>query len=77
MEPASRLGLWLVCGLWLLACGLTPAEGCGRGSIFIQNNGYRQILVAIGEDVPETKGLVERIKEVFTRTSAMLHQATR
>ena len=52
-------------------------HGYGKGSITIENNGYRGILIAIHEDVTENWSLVERIKEVFTSASAFLYSATR
>lgn len=51
--------------------------GCGRGSVFLKNNGYRQVLIAVGEDVTEDHTLIERIKQVFTDTSALLYNVTR
>ena len=52
-------------------------EGCGRGSIKIQNNGYKDVLIAIGDKVPEDSSLIDKIKEVFTDASALLYTATR
>ena len=70
------LHLVLVLGGSLLLLA-PPVAGCGRGAMLIDKNGYRQVVIAVGEDVPETPRLVDRIKEVFTATSQRLHQATR
>ena len=62
-------------GLLSLSSDLTFA--CGRGSINIENNGYRDILIAIADDVPEDPELIERIQYVFTEASAFLYKITR
>ncbi len=48
-----------------------------RGSMFIENNEYQNMLIAISENVKEDEDLVTRIKEVFTEASQFLYQATR
>ena len=52
-------------------------EGCGRGAIKIQNNGYKDVVVAVGDKVAEDSHLLDRIKQVFTEASALLYSATR
>ena len=52
-------------------------SACGRGAIYIMDNEYRQMLIAISEAVPENPDLVTRIQEVFTAASARLYQATK
>lgn len=54
-----------------------PAASCGRGSIYIINNEYRQILIAIAENVPENPTLLDRIRDVFTEASEFLFRSTR
>ena len=51
--------------------------GCGRGSVFLRQNGYLQVLVAIDDEVTEDARLVERIREVFTNASRLLYQMSR
>lgn len=41
------------------------------------NRGYRDVLIAIGEAVPEDPMLIEKIKTVFTDFSSFLYQATK
>ena len=52
-------------------------SACGRGAIYIMDNEYRQVLIAISETVPENPDIVTRIREVFTAASARLYQATK
>lgn len=47
---------------------------CG---ITIENNGYRNIVIAISDDVPEDTALLDKIREVFTAASQALYTATR
>lgn len=53
------------------------AETDERGSIYFENNGYRQILIGISDNVPEDTVLLDRIKDVFTKASAFLHEITK
>ena len=75
MEGA-RADVWGVRFVLLIAA-VSSVHGCGRGAITIKDNGYRGILVAIDENVAEETRLIDRIKDVFTSTSAFLYQATR
>lgn len=43
----------------------------------LTNNGYNNLVVAIGEDVPEDSSLIEQIKTVMTNASAYMYTATR
>ena len=61
---------------FLLLFGIT-CECCGRGSIKIQNNGYRGILIAISERVPEDELLIYKLKQAFVEASSLLYTATR
>ncbi|CAH1799912.1 unnamed protein product [Owenia fusiformis] len=61
----------------LISTVLLGVESCGRGTIFLKDNEYRQTLIAIGDGVQEDPALIERIKTVFTDASALLYQVTR
>ena len=52
-------------------------NACGRGAITIKDNGYKNILVAIDDQVPEDANLVERIKKMFTDASQLLYKMSR
>lgn len=56
---------------------LTSVKACGRGSMYISNNEYHNMLIAISETVDEDETLLTRIKEVFTQASEFLYRATR
>ena len=72
-----KLFMYLLnCSLILTSLALI-SEGCGRGAIKIQNNGYKDVVVAIGDKVAEDSHLLDRIKQVFTEASAVLYTATR
>ena len=45
--------------------------------ITIDSNGYRNLLIAISDDVDEDTTLVTRLRDVFTAASEMLYTATR
>ena len=55
----------------------SQVEACGRGSMYISNNGYKGMLISISENVDEDPNLITRIREVFTEASAFLYKATR
>ena len=61
----------------VLVVSTSEVQGCGRGSIYIENNQYKQVLVAIGHNVTEDIRIIDRIKEIFTEASAFLYQATK
>ena len=50
---------------------------CGRSNVFLKDNGYRHLLVAIDDKVEEDPRLVDRIKEVLTNASRLLYQMSR
>ena len=56
---------------------ISPALGCGRGSIFIENNQYKNVLIAIADQVPEDENLIYAIMDVFTQASEYLYHATK
>jgi len=45
--------------------------------VYLLNNEYHNIVIAINENVPENPQLLERIKEIFTESSALLYEITR
>ena len=49
----------------------------GRGSVYLENNGYRNILITIGDQVQEDPKLIDMIKQLFTDASQFLYDATR
>jgi len=67
----------LPCVLVFLVLCVSPVFGCGRGSIYIENNQYKQILVAIGHNVTEDIRIVNRIKQILTDASAFLYRITK
>lgn len=74
-----RLGKVAIVAIFLVVSTgqWSVSEACGRQAIYLKNNGYRQILLAISDNVPEDSALLERIKEVFTKASAFLYQITK
>ncbi|KAK7097266.1 calcium-activated chloride channel regulator 3A-1-like [Littorina saxatilis] len=50
---------------------------CGRGTVFLRDNGYQRLLVAIDDEVGEDARLVQRIKDVFVNASRLLFQMSR
>ena len=73
MDVYCRVALAVLCALALVS----GTNGCGRGSIYLMNNEYKQVLIAIGPQVPENPALIQKLKDVFTKASAFLYQATR
>ncbi len=45
--------------------------------IQLEKNGYKNILIAIGEDVAENYELIERIKTTYTEASSLLFNVTK
>lgn len=45
-------------------------------SVTVENGGYKNIVVAIGDKVPEDANLIQRLKDDFTEASRFLFQAT-
>ncbi len=52
-------------------------SGLANGQVTLTNNGYQQLVVAIGENVAEDFSLVDRIKSVMTNASSYLYTATK
>ena len=75
--PETRTPLAFLLLVTLAGQLLPEAQGCGRGSVYITNNEYRQILIAISDNVPENSRLLTRITEIFTEASAFLYQVTK
>ena len=69
-------GYIVLLGAYVLLA-LTSVKACGRGSMYISNNEYHDMLIAISETVDEDETLVTRIKEIFTQASEFLYRATR
>ncbi|XP_076810328.1 calcium-activated chloride channel regulator 1-like [Clavelina lepadiformis] len=69
----------LPAGLWFILCLLTSFYGLGLSSsaVTISNNGYSGLLIAINPEVPESSGLIDAIKEVWTNASKALYTATK
>ena len=55
------------------ACSIYKKES----KIELEKNGYKNILVGIGDDVDESIELIERIKETFTSASHFLFSVTK
>ncbi len=45
--------------------------------IQLEKNGYKNILIAIGEDVAENYDLIDRIKSAYTEASSLLFNVTK
>nr|XP_006816547.1 PREDICTED: epithelial chloride channel protein-like [Saccoglossus kowalevskii] len=71
----TTAGLWLV--TVVLFVQISAVENCSRSRVTLQNNEYRNIVIAINENVPEDPHLLDRIREIFTKASAFLYKATR
>ena len=50
---------------------------CGVDKLHITDNGYKNIIVVVGDDVTEDVSLISKIKEVFDQTSRILYHLTR
>ncbi|XP_077985931.1 calcium-activated chloride channel regulator 4A-like [Glandiceps talaboti] len=50
---------------------------CERNSIYLENNEYTGLLIAINERIPEDPTLVDRIKTIFTEASDFLYESTK
>eukprot|EP00118_Oscarella_pearsei_P002569 m.10908 g.10908 ORF g.10908 m.10908 type:complete len:933 (+) comp22777_c0_seq2:260-3058(+) len=60
-----------------LAVLLTALLGHSQCRVVLQDNGYRNLVVAIGENVPESAGLLQEITTAFTKASSYLYAATK
>ncbi|KAL5017983.1 hypothetical protein ScPMuIL_003705 [Solemya velum] len=61
-------------GLLGFASGTRPIR---TSAIRLENNGYRNIVVAIHESVPESVALLDSIKDILRNSSRFLYTATR
>ena len=52
-------------------------ESCGKSSVVLSNNEYKEVLIGISEKVAEDPELIVRIKKIFTEASQFLYEATR
>ena len=68
---------FLITSLFILSVAVVSTESCGKSSVTLVNNGYREVLVGISEKVEEDPQLIVRIKEIFTEASQFLYEATR
>lgn len=68
---------FLITSLFILSVAVVSIESCGKSSVTLVNNGYREVLVGISEKVEEDPQLIVRIKEIFTEASQFLYEATR
>ena len=57
--------------------GTVSADRSSRASLELIDGGYRNLLIAISDRVPDTPELIDRIKTVFTETSRFMYQATK
>ena len=48
-----------------------------KSLVTLQDNGYRNLVIAINERVPEDPNLLERIQMIFTDASRFLYKATK
>ena len=69
-------GCFILLGAFVLLA-IPRVKACGRGSMYINNNEYHNMVIAIAEAVDEDETLITRIKEVFTQASEFLYRATR
>ena len=68
---------FFITSLFILSVAVVSIESCGKSSVTLVNNGYREVLVGISEKVEEDPQLIVRIKEIFTEASQFLYEATR
>ena len=68
---------FFITSLFILSVAVVSIESCGKSSVTLVNNGYREVLVGISEKVEEDPQLIVRIKEIFTEASQFLYKATR
>ena len=61
----------------LLVLALSPLVGLLTGKAVLEDNGYRDLVVAISPDVPESQDTLAQIKGLMTEASRELFIATR
>ncbi|XP_041373494.1 calcium-activated chloride channel regulator 1-like [Gigantopelta aegis] len=68
----------LLCFMLVVLGVLCQTLGISRPTaIKLENNEYTNVLVAIHEDVPEDKNLIDKIKTMFTEASSYMYTGTR
>lgn len=70
----TRLVLLLSVALPLLTPG---AVAISSSKVYLDSNGYRDILIAVEEGVQEEEELLEKLREAFTKASDYLYKTTR
>ena len=53
------------------------SSSSSRSQLTLEDNGYRNLVIAINDRVPENPQLIERIKSVFEEISGYLYSATK
>ena len=61
----------------LLLLALSPLVGLMSGKAVLEDNGYRELVVAISPDVPESQETLDQIKGLMTEASRELFIASR
>ena len=61
----------------LLLLTLSPLVGLMSGKAVLEDNGYRELVVAISPDVPESQDTLDQIKGLMTEASRELFIASR
>ena len=61
----------------LLLLALSPLVGLMSGKAVLEDNGYRELVVAISPDVPESQDTLDQIKGLMTEASRELFIASR
>ena len=60
---------------------VVPIQSCSSyktsSKIRLEKNGYKNILIAIGEDVEENYELIDNIKSAYTEASSLLFNVTK
>ncbi|CAH1783067.1 unnamed protein product [Owenia fusiformis] len=67
----------VLCLVALVAICLQGAYAGTRTLTTIDDNGYEDVVIAIGNDVPEDSNIVTELKKIFISASPYLYQATR
>ena len=65
----------------IVATLVSTVQSCSSyktsSKIQLEKNGYKNILIAIGEDVAENYDLIDRIKSTYTEASSLLFNVTK
>ncbi|KAL4226206.1 hypothetical protein ACF0H5_014192 [Mactra antiquata] len=76
MTKVTKLCFGFLCMFGLLA-GEISAFLSKPSTIILQNNEYRNVIVAIHDSIPEDKAFIDKLKDILTQTSKILYKATR